>query len=102
MPINFTTAALGGEIDVPTLNGSAQIKIPPGTQTATVFRLRGKGVRNVQGHGHGDLHVQVTVEVPAKLNHEQRAKLTEFAGLCDASVNPRSKSFFEKAKELFS
>lgn len=101
VPINFTTAALGGEINVPTLNGSAQIKIPAGTQTATVFRLRGKGIRNVHGHGHGDLHVQVTVEVPAKLNSEQRAKLTEFANLCDASVNPRSKSFFEKAKELF-
>ena len=101
VPISFTTAALGGEIEVPTLDGHAQIKIPAGTQTGSVFRLRGKGIRNVHGQGHGDLHVQVTVEVPVKLNGEQRAKLTEFAGLCDASVNPRSKSFFEKAKELF-
>ena len=53
------------------------------------------------GQGHGDLHVQVAVEVPARLNTEQRDKLKEFADLCDASVNPRSKSFFEKAKELF-
>jgi|ERR1043166_8729725 molecular chaperone DnaJ len=102
VPISFTTAALGGEIEVPTLDGAAQIKIPAGTQTGSVFRLRGKGIRNVHGHGHGDLHVQVTVEVPAKLNAEQRAKLKEFADSCDASVNPRSKSFFEKAKELFS
>jgi molecular chaperone DnaJ len=102
VPINFTTAALGGEIEVPTLEGNAQIKIPAGTQTGTVFRLRGKGIRNVHGHGHGDLHVQVSVEVPVKLNNEQRAKLTEFAGLCDESVNPRGKSFFAKAKELFS
>jgi molecular chaperone DnaJ len=102
VPINFTTAALGGEIEVPTLDGKAQIKIPAGTQTGSVFRLRGKGVRNVHGHGHGDLHVQVTVEVPARLNAEQRAKLKEFADLCDESVNPRSKSFIEKAKELFS
>jgi len=102
VPINFTTAALGGEIEVPTLDGNAQIKIPAGTQSGTVFRLRGKGIRNVHGHGHGDLHVQVSVEVPVKLNNEQRAKLTEFAGLCDESVNPRGKSFFAKAKELFS
>jgi molecular chaperone DnaJ len=102
VPIAFTTAALGGEIEVPTLDGKAQIKIPAGTQTGGVFRLRGKGIRNVHGHGHGDLHVQVAVEVPAKLNAEQRAKLKEFADSCDASVNPRSKSFFEKAKALFS
>lgn len=101
VPISFTTAALGGEIEVPTLQGQAQIKIPSGTQSGTVFRLRGKGIRNVHGQGHGDLHVQVSVEVPAKLNNEQRAKLTEFANLCDESVNPRSKSFFAKAKELF-
>jgi molecular chaperone DnaJ len=101
VPINFTTAALGGEIEVPTLEGKAQIKIPAGTQTGSVFRLRGKGIRNVHGHGHGDLHVQVVVEVPAKLNSEQRAKLKEFADLCDPSVNPRSKSFLEKAKDLF-
>jgi molecular chaperone DnaJ len=102
VPINFTIAALGGEIEVPTLDAKAQIKIPAGTQTGTVFRLRGKGIRNVHGHGHGDLHVQVTVEVPARLNAEQRTKLKEFADSCDASVNPRSKSFIEKAKELFS
>jgi len=101
VPINFTTAALGGEIEVPTLEDKAQIKIPAGTQTGSVFRLRGKGIRNVHGHGHGDLHVQVTIEVPARLNTEQRAKLMEFADLCDASVNPRSKSFLDKAKELF-
>jgi molecular chaperone DnaJ len=101
VPISFTTAALGGDIEVPTLTGQAQIKIPSGTQTGTVFRLRGKGIRNVHGQGHGDLHVQVSVEVPAKLNAEQRAKLSEFANLCDESVNPRSKSFFAKAKELF-
>ena len=101
VPINFTTAALGGDIEVPTLTGPAQIKIPSGTQSGTVFRLRGKGIRNVHGQGHGDLHVQVSVEVPAKLNPEQRAKLTEFANLCDESVNPRGRSFFAKAKELF-
>jgi molecular chaperone DnaJ len=101
VPISFATAALGGEMEVPTLAGQAHIKIPPGTQTGTVFRVRGKGIKNVHGHGTGDLHVQVSVEVPAKLNTEKRAKLKEFADLCDDSVNPRNKSFFEKAKELF-
>jgi len=101
VPIGFAVAALGGDIEVPTLDGRAEVKIPAGTQTGTVFRLRGKGIRNVHGHGTGDLHVQVTVEVPARLNAEQRAKLKEFADLCDESVNPRTKSFLEKARELF-
>jgi len=102
VPISYPVAALGGEIEVPTLEGKAHIKIPVGTQSGTVFRVRGKGIKNVHGQGIGDLHAQVTVEVPTKLNPEQRAKLKEFADLCDESVNPRSKSFFEKAKELFS
>jgi molecular chaperone DnaJ len=101
VPISFVQAALGAEIEVPTLAGKASIKIPAGTQTATIFRLKGKGVRNVQGHGVGDLHVRVTVEVPTHLNGAQRAKLQEFAELCDSNVNPLSKSFFEKARSFF-
>jgi molecular chaperone DnaJ len=101
VPISFVQATLGAELEVPTLAGKASIRIPPGTQTGTVFRLKGKGVKNVQGYGVGDLHVRVHVEVPAHLNAVQRAKLQEFAELCDASVNPQSKSFFEKAKDLF-
>jgi molecular chaperone DnaJ len=101
VPISFVQAALGDQIDVPTLGGKAPIRIPPGTQTGTVFRLKGKGVRNVHGHGVGDLHVRVSVEVPTQLNAAQRAKLEEFAGLCDASVNPQSKGFFERARDLF-
>ncbi len=101
VPISFTQAALGGEMEVPTLEAKALIKIPAGTQTGTVFRLKHKGVRNVHGHGQGDLHVRVTIEVPTRLNAEQRAKLQEFDQLCDATVNPISKSFFDKAKSLF-
>jgi molecular chaperone DnaJ len=101
VPISFVQAALGTEIEVPTLSGKAGIKIPPGTQNGTVFRLKGKGVKNVQGYGHGDLHVRVAVEVPTHLNAAQRAKLQEFAELCDGNVNPISQSFFEKAKNLF-
>ena len=101
VPISFVQAALGAEIEVPTMTGKANIRIPPGTQTSTVFRLKGKGVKNVQGYGVGDLHVRVHVEVPTHLNAAQRAKLQEFAALCDENVHPQTKSFFEKAKELF-
>jgi molecular chaperone DnaJ len=101
VPVSFVQAALGSELEVPTLAGRAQIRIPAGTQSGTVFRLRGKGVKNVQGHGAGDLHVRVNVEVPGHLNAAQRAKLMEFAELCDENVNPRSKGFLEKAKAFF-
>lgn len=101
VPISFVQAALGTELEVPTLTGRAQIRIPAGTQSGTVFRIKGRGVKHVQGHGQGDLHVRVQVEVPAQLNAAQRAKLTEFAAMCDEKVNPRSESFFEKAKAFF-
>lgn len=101
VPIQFVQAALGAEIEVPTLAGKAQIRIPAGTQTNTVFRLKGKGIKSLQGYGHGDLLVRAVVEVPQELNHAQKAKLQEFAALCDSATNPRSQGFFEKAKKLF-
>jgi molecular chaperone DnaJ len=101
IPISFVQAALGDVIEVPTLGESEEVKVPPGTQAGTVFRLKGKGVKNVQGYGHGDLLVRVQIEIPAKLNAAQRAKLEEFAKLCDESVHPMGKSFLEKARNLF-
>jgi molecular chaperone DnaJ len=101
VPVSFIQATLGAEIEVPTLDGRATIKIPAGTQPATVFRVKGRGVKNLQGYGHGDLHVRVQVEVPTQLNHEQKAKLREFAALCDGRETPMSQSFFEKAKKFF-
>ena len=101
VPVSFAQAALGAEVEVPTLGGKASIRIPAGTQPATVFRLKGKGVKNLQGYGNGDLLVRVAVEVPSKLTPEQRAKLEEFAGLCDNDSHPRAKSFLERAKEFF-
>jgi molecular chaperone DnaJ len=101
VPVSFIQAALGAEIEVPTLEGKAAIKIPAGTQPATTFRVKGRGVKNLQGYGHGDLHVRVQVEVPTRLSHEQKAKLQEFAALCDSDVNPISKGFFDKAKNFF-
>jgi molecular chaperone DnaJ len=101
VPVGFVQAALGTEIEVPTLTGKAEIKIPAGTQPGTMFRLKGKGVKNVQGYGHGDLHVRVLVEVPTHLTAAQRAKLEEFAALCNGKESPISQGFFEKAKKLF-
>jgi molecular chaperone DnaJ len=102
VPVSFIQAVLGAEIEVPTLAGKAMIKIPAGTQSAAVFRVKGKGVKNLQGYGYGDLHVRIQVEVPTRLTHEQKAKLQEFAALLDGHEAPLAKSFFEKAKKFFS
>jgi len=76
VPISFVTAVLGGTIEVPTIYGKAKVRIQPGTQSGTVFRLRGKGVKNVRGYGQGDHKVKVIVEIPKKLNVEQKEALT--------------------------
>ncbi len=101
VPISFVQAALGADIEVPTLTGKTLIKVPAGTQPGTIFRVRSKGLQSPRGEGQGDLLVHISVEVPTKLNSTQRAKLEEFAGLCDSQVNPRSQGFFERAKNLF-
>src|SRR5207302_10892940 len=93
VPISFVTAALGGEIRVTTLEGQAGLKIPPGTQSATTFKLRGKGVPSLNSSARGDLMVRVLVEVPTHLNGEQRKKLEEFAGSCGEENSPIHKSF---------
>jgi molecular chaperone DnaJ len=101
IPISFVQAALGTEIEVPTLEGRATIKIPAGTQPGTVLRLKNRGVKNLQGYSQGDLRVRVQVEVPAHLNSAQKAKLQEFAAVCDGREAPLAQGFFEKAKKFF-
>ena len=101
VPVSFTQAALGAEIEVPALDGGTMIKIPPGTQPGTMFRLKSKGIKNVQGYGHGDLHIRVNVEVPTHLSPDQKAKLQEFADLCNGRESPISQGIFDKAKKLF-
>jgi molecular chaperone DnaJ len=101
VPISFARAALGGEVKVPTLEGSAVLKVPPGTATGKVFRLRGKGLPEVHGRGVGDLHAKLYVEVPTKLNSVQRAHLQAFADSCDEHTHPEETSFFKKAKDFF-
>ncbi|HXL24469.1 MAG TPA: molecular chaperone DnaJ [Chthoniobacterales bacterium] len=101
VPIPFTLATLGGEVPVPTLEGKANLKVPAGTQSGQMFKLRGKGVVHVNGRERGDLLVRIMVEVPTRLNTEQRAKLQEFAELCGEENTPLRKSFFERGKEFF-
>jgi len=71
VPISFPLAALGGEIEVPTFEGKANLKIPPGTQSGKLFKLKGKGIPKLRGHGRGDEIVEVAVEIPMKLNARQ-------------------------------
>jgi molecular chaperone DnaJ len=101
VPIPFTVAALGGEVGVPTLEGKANLKIPAGTQGGQAFKLRGKGITSINGRERGDLIARILVEVPTKLNGEQRRKLEEFAELCGEENTPIGKSFFDRAKEFF-
>src|SRR5476651_2259955 len=101
VPISFAKAALGGEVKVPTLEGSAVLKVPAGTQSGKVFRLRGKGLPEVHGRNVGDLHAKLYVEVPTKLNQLQRAHLQSFADSCDEHTHPEETSFFKKAKDFF-
>lgn len=101
VPISFARAALGGEVKVPTLEGSAVLKIPSGIPSGKVMRLKGKGLPEVHGRGIGDLHVKLYVEVPTRLNAEQKAKLQAFAESCDEATHPEEASFFRKAKDLF-
>jgi len=101
MPITFVQAALGDEIEVPTLYGKVKIKIPPGTQSHTKFRLRGKGVPNVRGGGVGDQHVIVKIITPKKLTEKQKQLLREFAEISGETIDEQTKSFFDKVKKAF-
>ena len=102
-PITMTTAALGGDIDVPTLDGGrVAVSLPEGTQTGRQFRLRGKGMPHMRGRGQGDMYVQTMVETPVNLSKEQRALLEQFEeSLGDGGTSPESEGFFKKAKELW-
>lgn len=100
--ITFTQAALGAQLDVPTLEGTEKLTVPSGTQTGKMFRLQGKGIPNVRGYGRGDQYVQVNVVVPKKLKEEEKELLRKLAELRGEQVeNVKQKSFFEKVKDTF-
>ena len=104
MPISFTIAALGGEIEIPTLSGSARIKIPSETQSGKIFRLRGKGIKGVRSHALGDLLCHMVVETPVNLTERQKELLRELETINKNDSdrhNPRAKSWMDKVKEFF-
>src|SRR6266852_4351333 len=101
VPVSFTQAALGTQIEVPTLDGKVKMKIPAGTQTGKTFRLRGRGIPHLRGAGRGDQHVRVVVETPTDLTRQQKELLEKFAQISGEDTNPQSKSFFDKVRELF-
>ena len=104
MPISISTAALGGEIEIPTLEGMARLKIPAETQSGKVFRLRGKGIKNVRSHAHGDLMCHVVVETPVNLTERQKELLREFEEISSGNAdrhNPKAKSWMDKVKDFF-
>jgi molecular chaperone DnaJ len=104
VPVLFSTAALGGELQIPTLSGNVKLKIPAETQTGRLFRLRGKGVKSVRSARHGDLLCRVVVETPVKLTREQKELLRKFEASYQSSGtehNPRSSSWLDGVKEFF-
>ncbi len=101
VPISFSQAALGAEIEVPTLGGRVSVKVPEGTQHGQKMRLRNKGIAKLGGYGFGDQIINIVVETPTKLTKEQRELFAQLAETEQKSTNPMSKGFFDKVKDLF-
>ena len=101
VPVSFTQAALGGEVEVPTLEGRGKLRVSAGTQPGTVLRIKGKGIPRRAGMGRGDQRVEVAIEVPTQLTERQRRMLEELAHELREEVLPQHKSFMEKLRELF-
>lgn len=102
MPLTFTQAALGAELDVPTLTKPVKYKFPEGTQPGQVFRLRDQGVTHLRGGGKGDLYITAVVEIPKKLTSQQKELLRQFDESTNGSQYEKKKSFFDKLKDAFS
>ncbi|MDR3120390.1 MAG: molecular chaperone DnaJ [Clostridiales bacterium] len=101
MPITFAQAALGSEVEVPTLDGKVKYQIPEGTQTGTVFRLKNKGIPYLRGNGRGDQFVKTTIEVPKRLNEKQKRILRDFADVSGDEVHDQRRGFFDKMRQSF-
>lgn len=101
VPINFSQAALGAEVEVPTLSGKVSMNIPQGVQSSKKMRLKGKGIQRLGGYGFGDQIITIVVETPTKLSDEQKALFETLAGFEQSNTNPMSQGFFEKVREFF-
>ena len=100
VPVDFVRAALGGEIDVPTIEGPAKLKLASGTENGKVLRLRGKGIPSAHGYGNGDLLVQLTIEVPVHLNSDQKKILREFRSSSESANYPAARQFQERVERF--
>jgi len=100
VPISFTQAALGSQIKVPTLNGGVRLKIPSGTQTNKIFRLKGQGIPYLRSSGRGDQWVRIIVETPVNLTGEQRELLMKFQELSQDNEQPRIREFLGKIRQI--
>ena len=104
VPVDFVTAALGGELDIPTLDGHVNLKIPAETQSGKLFRLRGKGVKSVRSGSTGDLFCKISVETPIKLTREQKEMLQKFAESLAQDGDkhsPQARGWFDNVKKFF-
>ena len=101
VPITYSQAVLGDEIQVPSIDGKVEYTVPEGTQSGTTFRLRGKGIQYLNGRGRGDMYVKCEVEIPKKLNKTQREALKKFEGTLKEENYEKRKGFFKKLKDMF-
>jgi molecular chaperone DnaJ len=101
VPVRFDVLVLGGEVEVPTLDGLAKLKLAPGTEPGKVFRLRGKGMPAVEGYGMGDLHARVIPEIPTRIRQRDRDVLQQFTQQMDESNYPQSAALRERAEALY-
>ena len=101
VPISMVEASLGIDVEVPTLEGKVRMKVPPGTQSGKIFRLKGKGIMSLHDHLRGDEHVRIIVETPTNLNNVQRRLLEEFAKASCEETFPKAASFIKKLKSFF-
>ena len=101
VPVSFSQAALGAELEVPTLTGRVSVKIPPGTQSGKKMRLKSKGIQRLGGYGQGDQIIGIHVETPTKLTAQQREIFENLEQLDNKSSHPMAKGFFDKVKDLF-
>jgi molecular chaperone DnaJ len=101
VPISFAQAALGAELEIPTLEGPEKVRVPEATQSGTVFKIRHRGVPVLNGRGKGDLYVEVRVHTPSKLTKRQRELLQEFAGTNEVNNQPERGTILSKVKDIF-
>ena len=102
VPVSMVEAALGGDVEVPTIDGGrSRVKVPQGTQTGRRMRLRGKGMPGLRGGGAGDMFIEFAVETPVDLSSRQRELLKEFASLSQTGNNPKAAGFFDRVKSFW-